>query len=126
MNSTAVTRNEKNVPRTEATLLPPVDVIEDTVGIALYADMPGVGKDGLDIKVEGDTLTIEGKISLNVVANMESSHVEVGVPLYRRSFTLSKELDAERVSAELKQGVLKVSIPKAEHARPRRIEVKVA
>lgn len=126
MNTDAVTHSNSGTPRADAALLPPVNVVEDNEGITLYADMPGVDKEGLDIKVEGDTLAIDGKIKLNVAADMESSHVEVSLPLYRRSFTLSKELDAERVSAELRNGVLKLRIPKAEHARPRKIEVKLA
>jgi HSP20 family molecular chaperone IbpA len=56
---------------------------------------------------------------------MEATHAEIGLPRYRRAFTLSKELDSEKVSAELRNGVLKLRIPKAEHAQPRRIEVKV-
>jgi HSP20 family molecular chaperone IbpA len=54
---------------------------------------------------------------------MEATHVEVSLPRYRRVFTLSRELDPERMSAELRRGVLKVRIHKAEHAKPRRIEV---
>ena len=112
--------------RPEAALLPPVDVIEDATGITLYADLPGVPRDLLHLRVEGDQLTIEGEIRLPVAQGVESSHAEVTLPRYRRAFTLSKELDAGNVSAELGQGVLRVRIPKAEHAQPRRIEVRVA
>jgi HSP20 family protein len=112
--------------RNEATLLPPVDVIEDANGITLYADLPGVPKDKLSLHVEADTLTIEGEVALNLPEGMEPSHAEVALPRYRRVFTLSKELDSGKVEAELNQGVLKLRIPKAEHAQPRKIEVKVA
>jgi HSP20 family molecular chaperone IbpA len=112
--------------RSEAALMPPVDVIEDSTGITLYADLPGVSKDGLNVHVEADTLTVEGEVGLAVPEGMEASHAEVSVPRYRRVFTLSKELDSEKVSAELNQGVLKLRIPKAEHAQPRRVEIKVA
>ena len=112
--------------RPEAALLPPVDVIEDATGITLYADLPGVPRDQLQLRVEGDQLTIEGEIRLPVAQGVESTHAEVTLPRYRRAFTLSKELDAGNVSAELSQGVLRVRIPKAEHAQPRRIEVRVA
>jgi len=111
--------------RHEAALLPPVDVIEDPTGITLYADMPGVPKDKLELEVEGDTLTIQGEVSLDVPQGMEATHAEVSLPGYRRVFTLSKELDAEKVSAEFNNGVLRLHIPRAEHAKPRRIEVKV-
>lgn len=112
--------------RSEATLMPPVDVVEDANGITLYADLPGVPKDKLNLQVEADTLTIEGEITLVVPEGMEATHAEVGLPRYRRVFTLSKELDAQKVGAEFSNGVLKLRIPKAEHAQPRRIEVKVA
>ena len=105
-------------------LQPPVDVIEDASGITLYADLPGVPKDRLSVRMDGDTLIIEGEMGLEMPKNMEASHVEVGLPRFRRVFTLSKELDAEHLSAELKQGVLKLRIRKAEHAKPRRIEVR--
>ena len=112
--------------RNSAALLPPVDVVEDGTGITLYADLPGVPRDKLALRIEGDQLTIEGDIELAVAQGVESSHAEVTLPRYRRAFTLSKELDAGKVSAELAQGVLRVRIPKAEHAQPRRIDVSVA
>jgi len=106
-------------------LLPPVDVIEDAAGITLYADLPGVPKDKLSVRVDGEQLVIEGDIALEVPKDLEATHVEVSLPRYRRVFTLSKELDPERMSAELSHGVLKLHIHKAEHAKPRRIEVQV-
>jgi len=109
----------------EAVMMPPVDVIEDSTGITLYADMPGVPKEKLDVRVEADTLAIEGEISLAVPEGMEASHAEVSLPRYRRVFTLSKELDPGGVSAELKHGVLTLRIPKSERAQPRRIAVNV-
>ena len=111
--------------QTEAAQLPAVDVIEDASGITLYADLPGVSKDKLSLHLEADTLTIEGKIGLEMPASMEATHAEVSLPRYRRVFTLSKELDAQKVNAEFSQGVLKLHIPKAEHAKPRRVEVRV-
>jgi HSP20 family protein len=112
--------------RDQAALMPPVDVIEDVAGITLYADMPGVTKETLNLHVESDNLTIEGELALDIPEGMEASHAEVALPRYRRVFTLSKELDAARVGAEFKDGVLKLRIPKTEHAQPRRIEVRVA
>ncbi|WP_291992856.1 Hsp20/alpha crystallin family protein [Candidatus Accumulibacter sp. ACC003] len=111
--------------RDDAALLPPVDVIEDASGITLFADLAGVPKDKLQLHVEGDTLTIEGEVDLEIPEGMESSHVEVGRPRYRRVFTLSRELDASKVAAEFKHGVLKLVIPKAEHAQARKVQVKV-
>jgi HSP20 family protein len=111
--------------RNEPALLPPVDVVEDATGITLYADMPGVPKDRLALDVEGDQLSVEGEVVLSVPAGMQSGHAEVQRARYRRTFTLSKELDATKVSAELSHGVLRVRIPKAAHAQPRKIAVQV-
>lgn len=122
---TAVTK-ETQAPRDEAVLMPPVDVIEDSTGITVFADLPGVPKDKLNLQVDADSLVIEGELSLALPESMEASHAEVGLPRYRRVFTLSKELDPGKVSAELSQGVLKLRIPKAEHAQPRRVDIKVA
>lgn len=125
MSENTTTRKQDKTAVGESALMPPVDVIEDANGITLYADMPGVAKDKLNLQVEADTLTIEGEVSLEIPDGMESYHAEVSLPRYRRVFTLSKELDAEKVAAEFNQGVLKLRIPKAEHAQPRRIEVRV-
>ena len=122
MNDTAVTKTA-DATRNEPAMLPPVDVIEDANGITLYADLPGVPKDRLSLQIEGDTLTIEGEVALEMPEDIEASHAEVRLPRYRRLFTLSKELDTGKVAAEFNQGVLKLRIPKAEHAQPRRIEI---
>lgn len=110
--------------RQEAALLPPVDVVEDASGITLYADLPGVPKDKLSLQLHTDSLTIEGEVALNMPQGMESGHAEVRVPRYRRVFTLSKELDGGKAAAEFRNGVLKLRIPKAEHAQPRKIQIK--
>jgi HSP20 family protein len=123
--SEAATRNEA-AQRSDTALIPPVDVIEDSTGITLRADLPGVPKDKLNLQVEADTLTIEGEVSIATPEGMEASYAEVSVPRFRRVFTLSKELDPGKISAELKHGVLNLRIPKAEHAQPRRIQISVA
>lgn len=124
--NTRVTSKPNESARPEAALLPPVDVIEDATGITLYADLPGVPKDKLNLQLEASSLTIEGEVDLNTPEGMESGHAEVRLPRYRRVFTLSKELDSDKVSAEFKNGVLKLRIPKTEHMQPRKIEVTVA
>jgi HSP20 family molecular chaperone IbpA len=111
--------------RNEPALLPPVDVVEDSTGITLYADLPGVPKDRLNVRVDGDTLLIEAEIVLAMPQGMQASHAEVQRTQYRRAFTLSRELDPGKVAADLNHGVLRLRIPKAEHAQPRRIEVQV-
>ena len=122
---TAVAR-EARTQAAEATLLPPVDVIEDATGITLYADLPGVPRDKLDLHVDADTITIQGTVSLDVPAGVEVTHAEVSLPQFRRVFTLSKELDGGKVAAEFRDGVLKLRIPKAEHAQPRKVKIQVA
>lgn len=112
--------------RDELALLPPVDVIEDATGITLYADLPGVPKDRLNVRVEGETLLLDGELVLALPQEMQASHAEVQRQRYRRAFTLSREFDADKVGAEFSQGVLRLRIPKAEHAQPRRIAVQVA
>ncbi len=124
-NTSVATHSGDSAGRAEETaLLPPVDVIEDSAGITLYADLPGVSRDGLDLQVDADTLTIEGVAAVELPESLEAKHAEITVPRYRRVFTLSRELDVENVTAELHQGVLKLRIPKAEHAQPRKIEVR--
>jgi HSP20 family protein len=126
MNHLTQTKDAPVPARAEPALLPPVDVVEDSTGITLYADLPGVPRDKLSLKVEGDQLSLEAEMALPVPQGMASSHAEVQLSRYRRAFTLSKELDADKVSAELSQGVLRVRIPKAAHAQPRKIAVQVA
>ena len=108
-----------------AALIPPVDVIEDEAGITITADVPGVAKETLAIRVDGDTLTIEAPVSLGESQNIEQMYAEIHAAQYRRSFTLSRELDIAKIDAALKDGVLKLHVPKLEQAKPRRIEVKV-
>ena len=107
-------------------LLPPVDVTEDAGGMTLVADLPGVPKDKLRLEVDRETLVIEGEVDLPAPQGFEATHAEVSLPRYRRVFTLSRELDTNKLTAELKNGVLTLRILMAEHAKPRRIEVSVA
>ncbi len=106
-------------------VVPPVDVFEDADGITVLADLPGVSRERLGVRVDGETLTIEGTAEVAGPDGLELVHGEARVPAYRREFTLSRELDASRIEAQLKDGVLRLTIPKAEEARPRRIQVRV-
>lgn len=124
MNDAGTVTRQTDDTRKQAAMMPPVDVIEDPTGITLLADLPGVPKDKLNLHVEGDTLSIEGEVNVDMPQGMEASYAEVSLPRYRRVFTLSKELDPGKVTAELAQGVLKLRIPKAQHAQPRRIEIR--
>jgi HSP20 family protein len=106
-------------------VVPPVDVFENEASITLLADLPGVPREGLHVRVDGDSLLLEATAATHGPENMELVYGEAQVPAYRRQFTLSRELDASRIEAQLRDGVLRLTIPKAEEARPRRIEVQV-
>ena len=106
-------------------VVPPVDVFEDPNGITLLADLPGVARDQLGVRVDGDMLVIEATATSAAPKDLELVYGEAQVPAYRRQFTLSRELDASRIDAQLKDGVLRLTIPKAEEAKPRRIEIRV-
>ena len=123
---TAVAQAQQTPGRTAQdmrALVPRVDVLEDDAGLTLLADLPGVPKDKLELKVEGDTLLIEGEVTTSMPPQLQSVYAEVRVPRYRRAFTLSRELDTARIEAAMKDGVLTLRVPKQEHAKPRRIAV---
>lgn len=128
MNDKAVANRNGTTPERADTayIVPRVDVIEDSAGITLLADLPGVAKDALDLKVEGTSLTLEGQIKLDTLPGMGAVFAEVRASRYRRAFTLSRELDGAKIDAQLKDGVLKLRIPKLVEAQPRRIEVRAA
>jgi HSP20 family molecular chaperone IbpA len=105
-------------------LLPLVDVLEDENGITVKADLPGVSPESLSIRVDGETLTIEGSVALGEAQRMEAVYAEVKVAQYKRSFVLSRDLDTSRIDASLRDGVLNLQMPKLERARPRRIAVR--
>jgi HSP20 family protein len=102
---------------------PAVDVFEDGGAITLLADMPGVPKDKLELRLDGDALVIEGTVAPLAPDGMQPLWAELEVPRFKRTFTLSRELDTGRIEANLKDGVLTLRIPKQEHAQPRRIPV---
>ena len=106
-------------------LRPEINVYEDASGITLEADMPGVSRDRLTIQVDKDSLLIEGEVQFPMPEGMEALHADVRATRYSRSFALSRELDSDSIEASLKDGVLKLHIPKRAEVRPRRIEVRV-
>jgi HSP20 family protein len=110
----------------EPVLRPSVDIFENSDGITLVADMPGVSKEGLQLRVERDSLVIEGAAHLDMPEGMQALHADIRSTRYRRSFALSNELDTERVDANLKDGVLTVRISKRAEAQPRKIEVQTS
>ncbi len=108
----------------EPAIRPAVDIFEDKMGITVQADMPGVSKDRLEVHIDSDTLSIEGEAVILMPEDMQPLYVDVHPTRYERSFSLSRELDGERIAANLKDGVLTLRIPRREEHKPRRIEVR--
>ena len=104
-------------------LRPAADIYEDSGGITVEADLPGVSRERLNIEVDGNNLTIDGTIGVEMPDGMEALHAEIGSTHLRRSFTLSNELEADKISAELKDGVLRLYLPKRQELQTRKIEV---
>ena len=111
---------EKNVN----TLVPPVDICENGEVVTLFADLPGVGKDGLNLHIDKETLEISGKRNLHDVKQTEQHYTEMPESDFYRAFTIGEEIDREKISAQLNNGVLKVILPKAERAKPKKIDIK--
>lgn len=107
----------------EATLLPPVDIYESSAGITIKADLPGVSRDRLTIQVDRDSLTIEGEAAIEMPEGMQALYADLRSTRFRRSFTLSNELAADKITAEMKDGVLTLQVPKRGELQPRKIEV---
>ena len=107
------------------TFAPTVDIFETDEAITVLADMPGVRADGLSIDLHDDVLTIDGRVANDLESNGERvlvSEYETGG--YRREFRLTNIIDRDRIDASVRDGVLRLTLPKAEGARPRRIEVR--
>ena len=103
-----------------------LDVYEDSQGVTLWADLPGVTKDKLDVKVHDSSLLIEAEAMVPTPQNLRLQHAEVREPHFARTFTLSADFDTARIEASLQDGVLKLTIPRRDEARPRRIEIKTS
>jgi len=114
---------EKSLATRDETLYiaPPVDIFETEEALTVVADLPGVSKDDVDIRVEDDILTIKGKAQYALPAN--GIHEEFQLQGYYRQFKLSDEVDQNKIIAETKNGVLTITLPKAEKSKPRQIKV---
>ncbi|RQR46043.1 MULTISPECIES: Hsp20/alpha crystallin family protein [unclassified Burkholderia] len=120
----AVTRRDAEQATRRITLTPAVDIYESNHGVTLWADLPGVTKDKLDVKVHDSSLSIEAEAVVPTPANLRLQHAEVREPHFARTFTLSPDFDTSKIEASLQDGVLKLTIPRRDEARPRRIEVR--
>lgn len=102
---------------------PAVDILETDDELIVLADMPGVTPDALDIQLEGDVLTIEGRVPGAEYHGLKPVYVEYNVGGFHRRFTIGESVDRDGIKAELRDGVLRLRLPKAERARSRRIQV---
>jgi HSP20 family molecular chaperone IbpA len=117
-NVTESTRNQ------ERYVAPPVDIYETRDGLVVLADLPGVAKEALDVRVDNNVLTIRGQARHGVPG--EAVYREYELVNFFRQFELSDKVDQSQITADLKSGVLTLHLPKAREAKPRQIEVKVA
>lgn len=117
--------NTEIVERTRSARVytPNVDIIERDEDIVLTADMPGVDEKSVDINLEKNILSIYGKVDLAAPEDLRLVYSEYGIGDYQRSFTLSGEIDRDKIKATLKNGVLKLILPKAEPLKAKKITV---
>jgi HSP20 family protein len=122
MNTLTRENRDGDRAQSEQLVAPPASVIEAGDGYTLEVEMPGVSKDGLDISVENNELTIIGRRSLPVVQGTLIHH-ESRPENFRRTFELDPSIDANKISARVEQGLATLTLPKAEHVKRRKITV---
>ena len=105
------------------TYLPNVEIRETEDALWLWADMPGVDQSSIDIHLENGVLWIEGAVQTDEYTDLTPAYTEYNVGNFRRSFRLSTVIDAQRIEAKMKNGVLELRLPKSEEARPQRIPI---
>jgi len=110
--------------RDRKVFVPSVDIIERNDDLVLIADMPGVDEKSLDVTLEKNILTINGYVEPEIPDKHKLVYAEYSVGDYQRTFTLSDEIDRERIHASVKNGVLRLILPKAETAKVKKIAVK--
>lgn len=114
-------KQESTVPA--RVFMPTADIFEAEHALTVVLEMPGVDKGNVDISVEAGVLTIDGRLAFSKYEGMQPVYTEYNIGHYRRSFSLSSKIDQGKIAAEMKDGVLTVTLPKAEEAKPRRISV---
>ncbi len=119
------TANEQESHVERFVFTPPIDIYEIDEGMVLLADLPGVSLDSLELQVQENKLTLFGRVPAGIEENARPLHQEYQVGDFLRSFILSEEVDHDRISATLNNGVLKIVLPKAKSTAPRRIEVSI-
>ena len=115
-------KGEKTVPG--RFYVPYTDVYETDEALTLVMEMPGIDRKDVDVSLENETLRVEGRVDFSKYEGMEPLYTEYNIGPYTRSFALSSKVDQGQIRAELQDGVLTLTLPKAAEARPRRIEIK--
>ena len=110
-------------PVDQVVFTPPIDIFETPDGLILQADLPGVSSESLELQVQDNKLSLFGKVSLPIPSDARLIHQEYQVGHFLRSFILSDEVDHERITAKLSQGVLEVFLPRLPKPEPRRIQI---
>ena len=113
----------KEYPIDQGVFNPPIDIFENAEGLVLQADLPGVATDCLELQIQDNKLSLFGKVTLSIPSDARLIHQEYQVGHFLRSFILSDEVDHERISAKLNQGVLEVVLPRLSKPEPRRIQI---
>jgi HSP20 family protein len=126
-----VTKEKQQVQGTETTrpgryYVPDVDICEYPDKLILWADMPGVSEKNVELMLKDSNLTLTGTVSPESYNNLSPVYSEYNVGNYFRQFALNEDVDESRIYARMRNGVLEVELPKREHAKPRRIEVRTA
>jgi HSP20 family protein len=116
-----VAKEEKTTPGRY--FVPSADIHETGEALTVVMEMPGVDRNRLNVSLENDVLRVDGQIDFAKYEGMEPVYTEYNVGHYSRSFTLSNKIDQERISAQLEDGVLTLTLPKAAEARVRRIAI---
>jgi len=122
MNTLTRESSKSDRGQAEQFITPPASVTEITDGYMLEIEMPGVKKDGLEISVENNELTIIGRRSVPAVEGT-LIHRESRPENFRRAFEIDPSIDADKISAKIDQGLVTLTLPKAEHVKPRKITV---
>jgi HSP20 family protein len=104
--------------------LPTADIYETQDALTVVLEMPGVERNNLDVRVEGGVLKVEGRLDFSKYQGLQPLYTEYNVGHYSRSFRLSSVIDHSKIGAELKNGVLTLTLPKVEAAKPRTIQIK--
>jgi HSP20 family protein len=114
-------KQEATVPA--RTFVPTADIFETEASLTVVMEMPGVDKSNVDISIEDGVLLVQGRLDFAKYEGMQPLYTEYNIGHYRRSFSLSNKINQEKIGAEMSDGVLTLSLPKAEEAKPRRIAV---